>query len=82
MISHVRREVKRRDVATSMTFEAIWSLTARKGQTSQPRDLERACAANHALGRRRCEPGAHQPDYHVDRKAVRDHDCLGAAVAA
>jgi hypothetical protein len=27
-------------------------------------------------------PGVHQPDHHVDREPVRDHDRLGAAVAA
>jgi hypothetical protein len=45
-------------------------------------NLERARAAKHALGHRRRETGVHQLDHHVDRKAVREHDRLGAAVAA
>jgi hypothetical protein len=45
-------------------------------------DLDRAPARDHALGSRGGEPGAHEVDHHVDREAVREHDRLGAAVAA
>jgi hypothetical protein len=38
----------------------------------------RMCA--YALGRRRGDPGVHQPDHLLDRESVRDNDRLGAAV--
>jgi hypothetical protein len=45
-----------------------------------PRDLDRAPAGDHALGRHPREPAVDQLDHHVDPVAVRQHDRLGAAV--
>src|SRR2546429_9936258 len=48
----------------------------------QSGDLDPVIARDHALGRHAREPGADQLDQHLDREAVREHDRLGAAIAA
>src|SRR5215467_1158957 len=40
----------------------------------RPRNLDRASARDHALGRRGRQPGAYKFDHPLDREAVRDHD--------
>jgi hypothetical protein len=49
---------------------------------SDPRHLERAAAGDHALRLRCREPGADQFDHLLDRETMRQHNRLGAAIAA
>jgi hypothetical protein len=46
------------------------------------RNFDRASAGDRAPGVCGRQPGAHQLNHLRDREAMRDHDCLGAAVAA
>jgi hypothetical protein len=46
------------------------------------RATSRTIARDHALGLCGSQPGINQLDHLLDREAVRDHDRLGAAVAA
>jgi hypothetical protein len=74
------------DAASAQTAPKLQEVAAQIDKANfrdlHVRNFDRASAGDRAPGVCGRQPGAHQLNHLRDREAMRDHDCLGAAVAA